>query len=156
MTPLLSEGLIAADKNLSLPLAKPGHWTSTVQRMKADRDNFDGRTTVAPVDARGSALVLPHTPFQMTSSRPALLAKGQAKRVENELLVPTNAARLQVAADSGACLGFALRDRKHAVNASPAALRLECVRDACGASAWQVRKCRGGPAPARAFVPGAA
>jgi cell division inhibitor SulA len=64
--------------------------------------------------------------------------------------------RLQVAADSGACLGFALRDRKHAVNASPAALRLECVRDGHGASAWQVRKCRGGPAPAQAFVPDAA
>lgn len=64
--------------------------------------------------------------------------------------------RLQVAADSGACLGFALRDRKHAVNASPAALRLECVRDPRGASAWQVRKCRGGPAPAQAFVPDAA
>ena len=64
--------------------------------------------------------------------------------------------RLQVAADSGACLGFALRDRRHAVNASPAALRLERTRDAQGASAWQVRKCRGGPAPARAFVPDAA
>jgi Uncharacterized conserved protein len=64
--------------------------------------------------------------------------------------------RLQVAADSGACLGFALRDRKHAVNASPAALRLEWVRDAHGRPAWQVRKCRGGPAPAQAFVPDAA
>ena len=64
--------------------------------------------------------------------------------------------RLQVAADSGACLGFALRDRRHALNASPAALRLECVRDAQGQPAWQVRKCRGGPAPSRAFVPGAA
>jgi len=64
--------------------------------------------------------------------------------------------RLQVAADSGACLGFALRDRKHAANPSPAALRLERTRDAQGVSAWQVRKCRGGPAPAQAFVPGAA
>ena len=33
--------------------------------------------------------------------------------------------RLQVAADSGDCLGFVLRDRKHAANPSPAALRLE-------------------------------
>ena len=64
--------------------------------------------------------------------------------------------RLQVAADSGACLGFALRDRRHAANASPAALRLECVHDVQGRPSWQVRKCRGGPAPARAFVPGAA
>jgi len=60
--------------------------------------------------------------------------------------------RLQVAADSGQCLGFALRDRKHLANPSPAALRLEAVRDARG-TAWQVRKCRGGPVPARPFVP---
>lgn len=60
--------------------------------------------------------------------------------------------RLQVAADSGECLGFALRDRKHAANPSPAALRLEAVRAAAGGIAWQVRKCRGGPVPAQAFA----
>lgn len=58
--------------------------------------------------------------------------------------------RLQVAADSGACLGFALRDRRHAANPSPAALRLEQSR-----GAWHVRKCRGGPVPAQPFVPAA-
>ena len=57
--------------------------------------------------------------------------------------------RLQVAADSGDCLGFVLRDRKHAANPSPAALRIEHDGDG-----WRVRKCRGGPAPARAFAPG--
>lgn len=55
--------------------------------------------------------------------------------------------RLQVAADSGACLGFALRDRRHAANPSPAALRLELSR-----GAWHVRKCRGGPVPAQPFA----
>jgi len=60
--------------------------------------------------------------------------------------------RLQVAADSGECLGFALRDRKHAANPSPAALRLEAVGDAAQGSAWWVRKCRGGPVPMRGFV----
>lgn len=59
--------------------------------------------------------------------------------------------RLQVAADSGDCLGFALRDSKHAGNPSPAALRLQYSGDAGGAQAWQVRKCRGGPAPAVGF-----
>jgi hypothetical protein len=62
--------------------------------------------------------------------------------------------RLQVAADSGDCLGFALRDRRHAANPSPAALRLEAVRDPTDAGiAWRVRKCRGGPVPAATFVP---
>ena len=62
--------------------------------------------------------------------------------------------RLQVAADSGDCLGFALRDRKHAANPSPAALRIEAVGDAHGGVAWHVRKCRGAAVPARAFSMG--
>ncbi len=56
--------------------------------------------------------------------------------------------RLQVAADSGSCLGFALRDHKHADNPSPAALRLLYAAES---GRWQVRKCRGGPAPALGF-----
>lgn len=59
--------------------------------------------------------------------------------------------RLQVAADSGQCLAFALRDRRHAVNASPAALRIEAVHMDRGVE-WQVRKCRGGNAPSQVFV----
>src|SRR5688572_25993132 len=55
--------------------------------------------------------------------------------------------RLQVAADGGDCLGFAFRDRRHAANPSPAALRLEHAD-----GAWHVRKCRGGNVPARAFM----
>ena len=61
--------------------------------------------------------------------------------------------RLQVAAGSGACLGFVLRDRAHADHPSPAALRLEYRGDGPGAGGWRVRKCRGGPPPARAFIP---
>lgn len=55
--------------------------------------------------------------------------------------------RLQVAADSGDCLGFAFRDRKHLANPSPAALRLEQAD-----GAWHVRKCRGGQVPSRSFA----
>jgi cell division inhibitor SulA len=55
--------------------------------------------------------------------------------------------RLQVAADSGDCLGFAFRDRKHAANPSPAALRMEQAQ-----GAWHIRKCRGGSVPARPFM----
>ncbi|UNK41102.1 translesion DNA synthesis-associated protein ImuA [Luteimonas sp. S4-F44] len=54
--------------------------------------------------------------------------------------------RLQVAADAGDCCAFAVRDRRHAVNASPAALRLEYLP---ADDAWQVRKCRGAQPPAR-------
>lgn len=55
--------------------------------------------------------------------------------------------RLQVAADSGECLGFAVRDSRHAGNPSPAALRIERMDDA-----WRVRKCRGGQVPAQPFA----
>lgn len=55
--------------------------------------------------------------------------------------------RLQVAADAGHTLGFALRDKRHADSASPAALRLEIDGD----RQVHVRKCRGGPASTRAF-----
>jgi cell division inhibitor SulA len=65
--------------------------------------------------------------------------------------------RLQVAADSGACLGFALRDRRHADNPSPAALRLERLDvgqglDERDGGRWRIRKCRGGALPAQAFA----
>ncbi len=55
--------------------------------------------------------------------------------------------RLQCAADSGQSLGFVLRDKRHADNASPAPLRLEISidRHVC------VRKCRGGPPPPGSF-----
>jgi hypothetical protein len=53
--------------------------------------------------------------------------------------------RLQVAADTGKALAFVFRDRRHAVQASPAALRLELE---AGASLQvRVRKCRGGNPP---------
>lgn len=54
--------------------------------------------------------------------------------------------RLQVAAESGQCLGFAVREARAALNPSPAALRI-----AIDAAPRQLRvlKCRGGNAPAR-------
>lgn len=52
--------------------------------------------------------------------------------------------RLQVAAETGQCLGFVFRDARHADNPSPVALRLQV-------SPGQIRvlKCRGGNPPAR-------
>ncbi len=60
--------------------------------------------------------------------------------------------RLQVAADTGDCLGFAFRDRRHLANASPAALRMEHVVDPQAGGQWHVRKCRGGQLPSRSFA----
>jgi hypothetical protein len=54
--------------------------------------------------------------------------------------------RLQVAADGGRALGFLFRDRRHAVQASPAALRLEV--ETAPVRQLRIRKCRGGQPPA--------
>lgn len=54
--------------------------------------------------------------------------------------------RLQVAAETGQCLGFAFREARHARNPSPAALRLQLE---AGTRQVRVLKCRGGLAPAQ-------
>ncbi len=54
--------------------------------------------------------------------------------------------RLQVAAETGQCLGFAMRPLKAAANPSPAALRIAIDPDP---AQLRVLKCRGGNPPAR-------
>ncbi|MCB1567198.1 MAG: translesion DNA synthesis-associated protein ImuA [Xanthomonadales bacterium] len=61
--------------------------------------------------------------------------------------------RLQLAADTGRCLGFVLRPSQHASHASPAPLRIKAVAEPDEGIVWRVRKCRGGPLPNAAFVP---
>lgn len=56
--------------------------------------------------------------------------------------------RLQVAADTGHALGFAVRPSRQAEQASPAALRLEIIAD----RTLRVRKCRGGAVPTQSFL----
>jgi hypothetical protein len=53
---------------------------------------------------------------------------------------------LQVAAETGQCLGFALRPARAAENPSPAALRIAIEADP---AQLRVLKCRGGNAPPR-------
>jgi hypothetical protein len=60
--------------------------------------------------------------------------------------------RLQVAAEAGQCLGFAMRPMKAAANPSPAALRIAVEAEP---PQLRVLKCRGGNPPTRpiAFPP---
>lgn len=57
--------------------------------------------------------------------------------------------RLQVAAESGQCLGFAFRDGRCARDPSPAALRVQIE---AGTRRLYIRKCRGGLAPPQPIV----
>lgn len=59
---------------------------------------------------------------------------------------PADLRRLQLAAAAGQALGFIFRDRRHAAQASMAALRLELETRPCRV---RVHKCRGGRAPSR-------
>jgi hypothetical protein len=103
LSPVLSETLIDADANQPLRLAKPGHWSATVQTMKANKGDFEGRTRVALVDSRGRPAPLPLTAYQLTTVRPLALAKGRAKRIESVALLP--------AAEKSVRLGAELIDR---------------------------------------------
>jgi cell division inhibitor SulA len=58
--------------------------------------------------------------------------------------------RLQVASESGQCLGVVFRPAHAAANPSPAPLRLQLEADATG-RALRVLKCRGAQPPARAL-----
>jgi hypothetical protein len=112
ITPLLSEVIISTENQEPIRLAKPGHWTATVQRMLANLDNFNGRNTVAATDSRQRPVTLPETEFAIISSRPALLAKGRAKRVMNELLPPAGNSRASVSSTLEAPGGAAVDARE--------------------------------------------
>lgn len=69
-------------------LVKPGHWTPTVQRMKANDDDFVGQISVHLLDNRNQPTILQNTRYRMLATRPVALAKGRAKFIESELFVP--------------------------------------------------------------------
>ena len=105
----------------------------------------------APAWAR-AGVALPQLQIVHATPREALWAMEQCLRSAACGAVlgwPTKAddralRRLQVAAETGQCLGFAFRDARHDDNPSPAALRL-----LLGPGQIRVLKCRGGNPPAR-------
>lgn len=151
----LTELLIPADGVGELALVFP-----TLARLTQAGQRI---VLVAPpyrVHAPGWAhagIALPQLQVVQAASREALWATEQCLRsaaCAAVLCWPQQAddralRRLQVAAETGQCLGFAFRDARHARNPSPAALRLQLERDA-----WQVRvlKCRGGQAWAQPIM----
>ncbi|WP_430390076.1 translesion DNA synthesis-associated protein ImuA [Dyella sp. 20L07] len=107
---------------------------------------------VAGWEARG--VVMSRVDIVQASERDVLWAAEQCLRSGSCAAVlawPMHAddralRRLQVAADTGKALAFVFRDRRHAAQASPAALRLELESEP--SLRVRVRKCRGGNPPA--------
>lgn len=75
---------------------KPGHWVSVSQEMTANNFDFLGQLEVSVVDQQGVPLQLSHTPFRLTTTRPAVLPKGQVKQLELPLFVPHESRSVQL------------------------------------------------------------
>ncbi|MAT73402.1 MAG: hypothetical protein CMJ58_28290 [Planctomycetaceae bacterium] len=111
LMPLLSAGIIDADGGQALALVKPGHWTATSQYIKANKDDLEARTVLEVLDSKGNPEPLPHTPYQLVASRPAVVAKDQEKRIEAELFVPEQLGTFQVGSRlERAVSGYAIDD----------------------------------------------
>jgi hypothetical protein len=72
---------------------KPGHWVAASVQTKANNFDWNGELDTAATDAQGKLLDLEKTPFRLTTTRPALLPKGQNRRLEVALFVPAGGGR---------------------------------------------------------------
>ena len=62
---------------------KPGHYFSAVQTMKANNYDFSkGDLEAQCVDSRGTPIPLPGTEFELSTTRPVSLPKGQQKHFD--------------------------------------------------------------------------
>ncbi len=73
------------DPNLWL---KPGHWVGVSQPMQTNNFDFVGQLELAVVDRSGEPIHLHHTPYRLTTTRPAVLPKQQPKHLDMALFVP--------------------------------------------------------------------
>ncbi|MEX0939457.1 MAG: hypothetical protein WDZ59_16460 [Pirellulales bacterium] len=67
---------------------KPGHWTSAVKQIKSNDGDFVGTLKAAVTDRQGRPSALAHTPYLLTTTRPAVLPKGEPKLIESLFFVP--------------------------------------------------------------------
>ncbi len=70
-------------------VVKPGHWTTASKVFKANNGDLPSADFFsAPVDQQQRPLEADHTPFRLVLTRPASLAKGQAKHFEFLYYIP--------------------------------------------------------------------
>jgi hypothetical protein len=67
---------------------KPGHWVTVRNLIKANNFDFQAELYTSATDNMGRPLRVENTDFQMTSSRPAPLPKGQEKAFDTDYFVP--------------------------------------------------------------------
>ncbi len=76
-----------------LKAIKPGHWMAASIQTRANNFDFSGELDTAATDSRGNLLDLERTPFRLATSRSAVLPKGQTRRMEVSLFVPSGGMR---------------------------------------------------------------
>jgi hypothetical protein len=76
---------------------KPGHWSTATQQIKANNFDFAGELEGETVDPEQSPIDMPGTALYLTTSRPALLPKGQEKFLDLSFFVPAGALRSRIA-----------------------------------------------------------
>ena len=79
------------DPQVVINYAKPGHWVSTQQLMRANNFDFPALVVTKPTDGTQKPVLIEGTPYHLKVTRPAALAKGQAKYVESLCPIPATA-----------------------------------------------------------------
>ncbi|MCA9188729.1 MAG: hypothetical protein R3E01_24035 [Pirellulaceae bacterium] len=77
-----------SDEAPSRSFIKPGHWVTASQRIRANNADFKGDLLALCLDRRSETIRLEGTPYRMQSEQPAILPKGQTKRLEFVLYAP--------------------------------------------------------------------
>ncbi len=90
LTPLFGQELAEEQGAEATPklLVKPGHWMPTVQRMRANYQDFVLNHSTILVDDNQQPVRIPKTQFTFEISRPVVLAKGREKNIAGEVFVP--------------------------------------------------------------------
>ncbi|MFV1965002.1 MAG: hypothetical protein ACC628_06235 [Pirellulaceae bacterium] len=79
---------IPGDDAFAFPYVKPGHWVTVRHEVTANNFDFQAELRTRSNDGKGHPYFVENTPFQLSSSRPTSLAKGQPKVVETTYFVP--------------------------------------------------------------------
>lgn len=76
---------------------KPGHWTNATLRSRANNFDFRGELLSEPVDQVGRPVPLDEVPFQLRTTRPVILPKGQQRLLEFSIFTPVESRTKNVA-----------------------------------------------------------
>ncbi|MCC7475053.1 MAG: hypothetical protein IT425_06630 [Pirellulales bacterium] len=101
--------VLPSEPKTPLPLAKPGHWQTVRQDMRANYRDFVGDSRLTVTDTKGRPYPVEKTPFHVRAARPVLLAKARVKSTDTTLFIPETSQPMRLVPDlEERGLGFAL------------------------------------------------